>query len=158
MWAYADIQSSVLFWYFSGDGNGKPLQSSCLGDPMDRGAWQATVLGLKNQTWFINSTTKTPALSHYCWMLWTLFSKCTWLFPVLKLLTYCILLKAIQLEENSTALVFHWFRLRVLPSSINSSKFYWLAHKLCEIKCLTTDAGSLRDSRVPWEHSSSLTV
>ena len=26
-----------------GGGNGNPLQSSCLGNPMDRGAWQATV-------------------------------------------------------------------------------------------------------------------
>ena len=26
-----------------GEGNGKPLQHSCLGNPMDRGAWQATV-------------------------------------------------------------------------------------------------------------------
>ena len=26
-----------------GEGNGNPLQYSCLGDPMDRGAWQATV-------------------------------------------------------------------------------------------------------------------
>ena len=28
------------------EGNGKPLQSSCLENPMDRGAWQATVLGI----------------------------------------------------------------------------------------------------------------
>ena len=27
----------------SGGGNGNPLQYPCLGDPMDRGAWQATV-------------------------------------------------------------------------------------------------------------------
>ena len=27
---------------FPGDGNGNPLQFSCLGNPMDRGAWQAT--------------------------------------------------------------------------------------------------------------------
>ena len=27
-------------------GNGHPLQYSCLGNPMDRGAWWATVLGL----------------------------------------------------------------------------------------------------------------
>ena len=27
-----------------GEGNGNPLQYSCLGNPMDRGAWQATVL------------------------------------------------------------------------------------------------------------------
>ena len=29
-----------------GEGNGNPLQYSCLGKPMDRGAWQATVHGV----------------------------------------------------------------------------------------------------------------
>ena len=29
-----------------GEGNGNPLQCSCLGNPMDRGAWQATVHGV----------------------------------------------------------------------------------------------------------------
>ena len=29
-----------------GVGNGNPLQYSCLGNPMDRGAWQATVPGV----------------------------------------------------------------------------------------------------------------
>ena len=34
-----------------GAGNGNPLQSSCLGSPMDRGAWWATVHGVaKNLT------------------------------------------------------------------------------------------------------------
>ena len=34
-----------------GRGNGNPLQYSCLGNPMDRGAWQATVQGVeKSQT------------------------------------------------------------------------------------------------------------
>ena len=28
---------------FPGEGNGNPLQYSCLENPMDRGAWQATV-------------------------------------------------------------------------------------------------------------------
>ena len=28
-----------------GEGNGNPLQYSCLEIPMDRGAWQATVYG-----------------------------------------------------------------------------------------------------------------
>ena len=33
-----------------GEGNGNPLQYSCLGNPMDRGTWQATVHGVaKNQ-------------------------------------------------------------------------------------------------------------
>ena len=29
-----------------GEGNGYPLQSSCLENPMDRGAWQVTVHGV----------------------------------------------------------------------------------------------------------------
>ena len=29
-----------------GEGNGNPLQYSCLGNPVDRGPWQATVHGL----------------------------------------------------------------------------------------------------------------
>jgi len=29
-----------------GEGNGNPVQYSCLGNPMDRGAWWATVLGV----------------------------------------------------------------------------------------------------------------
>ena len=34
-----------------GEGNGNPLQFSCLGNPMDRGDWWATVHGVeKNQT------------------------------------------------------------------------------------------------------------
>ena len=34
-----------------GEGNGNPLQYSCLENPMDRGAWQATVHGItKSQT------------------------------------------------------------------------------------------------------------
>ena len=38
-----------------GEGNGNPLQYSCLENPMDRGAWQATVHGItKSQTVLIN--------------------------------------------------------------------------------------------------------
>ena len=50
----------LLFLHFSvfylinlyfGEGNGKPLQYSCLENPMDGGAWWATVHGVtKNQT------------------------------------------------------------------------------------------------------------
>ena len=36
-----------------GEGNGNPLQYSCLGNPMDREAWQAAVHGVaKNRTQF----------------------------------------------------------------------------------------------------------
>ena len=35
-----------------GEGNGNPFQYSCLGNLMNRGAWQATVHGVaKRRTW-----------------------------------------------------------------------------------------------------------
>ena len=38
-----------------GEGNGNPFQYSCLENPMDRGAWQATVHGVtKSQTGLSN--------------------------------------------------------------------------------------------------------
>ena len=33
-----------------GEGNDNPLQYSCLGNPMDRGAWQATVHGITKES------------------------------------------------------------------------------------------------------------
>ena len=40
-----------------GEGNGNPLQYSCLENPMDRGAWQATVDGVaKSRTRLSNLT------------------------------------------------------------------------------------------------------
>ena len=43
-----------------GEGNGNPLQSSCLGNPMDRGAWWATVLGATES----DMTERTRACTH----------------------------------------------------------------------------------------------
>ena len=37
----------VPWWKRSpGEGNGNPLQCSCLGNPMDKGTWLATVRGV----------------------------------------------------------------------------------------------------------------
>ena len=41
----------------SGEGNGNPVQCSCLENPTDRGAWQATVQrGPKSETWLSDFT------------------------------------------------------------------------------------------------------
>ena len=48
----------------SGEGNGNPLQYSCLDNPRDRGTWQATVHGVKKEV----DMTERPTLSlpsHY---------------------------------------------------------------------------------------------
>ena len=51
----------------AGGGNGNPLQYSCLGNPMDRGAWRATVMGSQRavQHWVTEHThthTHTPVV------------------------------------------------------------------------------------------------
>ena len=41
-----DLASIPQLGRFPGEGTGKPLQYPCLENPMDRGAWQATVHGV----------------------------------------------------------------------------------------------------------------
>ena len=50
--AFFITQQAILYIFMqSGEGNGNPLQYSCLENPMDGGAWQATVHGVsKSQT------------------------------------------------------------------------------------------------------------
>ena len=49
---FLSLQQKVLTWYkqnvmlICGEGNGTPLQYSCLENPMDRGAWWAEVHGV----------------------------------------------------------------------------------------------------------------
>ena len=56
-----------------GEGNGNPLQYSCLGNPMDRGAWHATVLHsvAKSRTWLSEHTRSFHYMSvNVCFQLW----------------------------------------------------------------------------------------
>ena len=56
-----------------GEGNGNPLQYSCLENPMDRGAWWATVHGVpKSRTWLSNFTF-TFTFQSQSLMKWVLF-------------------------------------------------------------------------------------
>ena len=52
--ANAGVSGLILGWGRSpGEGNGNPLQYSCLENPMDRGGWWATVHGVaKSQAQF----------------------------------------------------------------------------------------------------------
>ena len=77
-----------LHFHFSlsciGEGNGNPLQCSCLENPRDRGAWWAAVCGVTQSwtrlKWLSNSNSNSSPLSGYCLSIpnWTFE-----LFPVL---------------------------------------------------------------------------
>ena len=58
-----------------GGGNSNPLQCSCLENPMDRGAWRATVLRIaNNQTWLKGLSTSTRGHTEcylVCTMRWS---------------------------------------------------------------------------------------
>ena len=45
----ADAGSTPELERSPGVGNGNPLQHSCIGNPMGRGAWRATVYGVTKQ-------------------------------------------------------------------------------------------------------------
>ena len=45
-----DVVSSPKSGRSPGEGNGNPLQYSCLGNPLNRGAWQATVHGVAKES------------------------------------------------------------------------------------------------------------
>ena len=54
---------------FPGEGNGNPLQYSCLENSVDRGAWRATVHGVtKSQTRLSNLHTHTNTHTHTQWI------------------------------------------------------------------------------------------
>ena len=61
--ANAGDTDSILSDRSPGKGNGRPLQYSCLGNPMDRGAWSATVRGIaKSWTWLSTHTAAAKSL------------------------------------------------------------------------------------------------
>ena len=60
IYSYQELNTvSIPEWGRSpGEGSGNPLQNSCLGNPMDRGAWWTTVHGVaKSQTQLATKTT-----------------------------------------------------------------------------------------------------
>ena len=70
--ANAGDQGSILgSGRTSGEGNGNPLQYSCLGNPMERGAWLATICGVAKESdtteWLsMNTMDKIRSKNNYC--------------------------------------------------------------------------------------------
>ena len=49
---------------FPGEGNGNPVQYSCLENPMDRGAWSVTVHGVAKERDMTEQLNSTAAMSN----------------------------------------------------------------------------------------------
>ena len=63
----------MVLHYLNGEGNGNPLQCSCLENPRDRGAWWAAVYGV-TQSWtrlkrLSSSSSSNGKLCIFCWMI-----------------------------------------------------------------------------------------
>ena len=65
-----------------GEGNGNPLQYSCLENPMGRGAWRATVHRVaKSRTWLSDQSSAVPVWYSVVYMHHFLFMRsCPWMF------------------------------------------------------------------------------
>ena len=70
-WKLGVQQEEVFFFFFLpggrliwliGEGSGSPLQYSCLANPIDRGAWWATVHGSQRRTWLSDTHTHTHTM------------------------------------------------------------------------------------------------
>ena len=59
-----DVSSIPLLGRSPGEGNGNPLQYSCLENPMDRGAGRATVHGVAQESDMTEATQHAHALMH----------------------------------------------------------------------------------------------
>ena len=75
---------------YPGEGNGNPIQYSCLGNPMDRGAQQATVHGVtKSWIWMTERLSTQIILIRCRWKWWC---TCFCAVPALSTLHHCVLL------------------------------------------------------------------
>ena len=62
-----DIDSIPGLGRSPGGGHGNPLQYSCLENPMDRGAWRATVHGVAKESDMTEQLNNTPKYGFCSW-------------------------------------------------------------------------------------------
>ena len=119
-----------LHFHFSpsciGEGNGNPLQCSCLENPRDGGAWWAAVYGVA-QSW-----TRLKQLSSIEIKVWGVFlfssvAQSVWLFDPM------VLSKLIIYFLNSTFILFIW-KNKWSNMKVNSSKAHFYLYFILILK------------------------
>ena len=87
-----------------GEGNGNPLQCSCLENPTDRGVWWATVHGVR-QSWTWLSTDTPPHLPYIFLLMKD--SSCLWKLNMTKLRTSTVFSSALVVQFYPTGLLYN---------------------------------------------------
>ena len=62
------VENSGCLACYAGEGNGNPLQYSCLANPMDRGAWWAAVYGVAQSRTRLKQLSSSSSSSGEQWM------------------------------------------------------------------------------------------
>ena len=103
-------------YYVYGEGNGNPLQYSCLENPVDRGAWWAAVYGVTQSQTRLKRLTSSSSSSMYKHM-------CEYVYVLGVKVYVCIYMY----ECNYTALVL---------SLWHSKYLFWFIKIMCSFGCL----------------------
>ena len=103
-------------YYVYGEGNGNPLQYSCLENPVDRGAWWAAVYGVTQSQTRLKRLTSSSSSSMYKHM-------CEYVYILGVKVYVCIYMY----ECNYTALVLSLWHSRYL---------FWFIKIMCSFGCL----------------------
>ena len=108
-----DLGSVPVLWRSAGEGNGNPLQYSCLENSMDRGAWQAISMGLQRagHDWATNTHTHTY-LSIIFSLLWP------WVNFVLYEYLYLVLTNHSYVTVSQSLVVWMFFFFLLLIHSL----------------------------------------
>ena len=89
-----------------GGGRDNPLQYSCLGNPMDRGAWQVQSLGLQRVGHDVNDLTCMHTHSPYVWIMFYLSCQSLLLIGDLKISILNVITNNVGFMSTSLVFIF----------------------------------------------------
>ena len=107
------IRHLILKSCTSGEGNGTPLQYFCLGNPMDRGAWWATVHGVVRSRTRLSDFTFTLLCSTEC--------SPAMVFPVVMYECESWTVKKVECQRIDAFELWCWRRLLRVPCTARRS-------------------------------------
>ena len=100
-----------------GEGNGNPLQCSCLENPRDRGAWWAAISGVaQSQTrlkWLSSSSSSSS--------IHDIFASLTWIIEILIFLNVFSIKSLLILHLLSVVMLFYWVYCSQHPDKLQNN-------------------------------------